>query len=99
MKTNKVPEETTKLYSEIKLAVICREISPIDGSIDIRLCELTTLDKVMVFPLKIRQRYNNNLKYYYIEEKHYNNESTREYLFDLIREEKKSSLIIDVEEI
>jgi hypothetical protein len=97
LKTKELPKETKKNYSEIKLAVVCREVNPTDGSINVRLCELTTLEKVMIYPLMIRQRYNCNLQYFFITEENYNNESTREYLFDLIKNEKKSSLIISLE--
>ena len=98
MKT-KVPDEITKNYSDIKLAVVCREVNPADGSIHVRLCEMTTLEKVMITSLQWRQRYNWNLQYYFITEENYNNESTREYLFELIKKEKKSSMIINVESI
>jgi hypothetical protein len=100
LKTNKKTlEEIKKIYSEIKIAVVCREVNPTDGTIDVRLCELTTLDKVLIFPLQTRQKYNWNLKYYFIKDEYYNNETTREYLFDLIKNEKKSDMIINVEEI
>lgn len=99
MKTKELPEEIRKVYSDIKLAVICKEVNPSDGSISVRFCEMTTLEKVMIFPLQIRQRYNWNLKYYFIKEEYYNNESTREYLFDLIEKDKKSSMIVNVEDI
>jgi hypothetical protein len=89
----------TRAYSEIKIAVICREVNPADGSIDVHFCEMTTLKKVMIFPLQIRQRYNPGLKFYFIKDEYYNNESTREYLFDLIKKEKSSSLIVKVEEL
>ena len=95
----KVPDETTKNYSDIKLAVVCREVNPADDSIHVRLCEMITLEKVMITSLQLRQRYNWNLEYYFIAEENYNNESTREYLFDLIEKGKKSSFIINVEEI
>ena len=89
----------TRAYSEIKIAVICREVNPADGSIDVHFCEMVTLEKVMIFPLQIRQRYNSGLKYYFIKDEYYNNESTREYLFDLIKKEKPSSLVISVEDL
>lgn len=98
MKT-KVPDEVTKQYSDIKLAVVCRDVNPSDGSIHVRLCEMITLEKVMITSLQLRQRYNWNLEYYFIAEENYNNESTRDYLFELIKKGKKSSLIINVEEI
>ena len=89
----------TKEYSEIKIAVVCREVDPSSGSVIVYLCELTTLEKVMITPLAWRQRYNQNLQYFIIAEENYNNESTREYLFDLIKNEKKSKIIINVEAI
>jgi hypothetical protein len=89
----------TKDYSSIKLAVVCREVDPASGSISVYLCEMTTLEKVMITSLQWRQRYNWNLKYFFIEKSNYDNESTRDYLFDLIKNEKKSSMIINVEEI
>ena len=94
MKTN-----TESKYLNIKLAVVCREVDPTNGSISVHLCEMTTLAKVSICQLQIRQRYNWNIKYYFIKDEHYNNESTREYLFDLIKSEKKSDMIINVEEI
>ena len=88
----------TKDYSEIKIAVVCREINPSDGSIHVYLCELTTLEKIMIISLAWRQRYNHYLQYFIITEENYNNESTREYLFELIKNNKKSSMIIDLEQ-
>lgn len=86
-------------YSDIKIAVVCREVNPSDGSITVYLCELTTLEKVMITPLMYRQRYNQNLQYFIITEENYNNEFTRDYLFELIKNNKKSTMIINVEAI